>query len=322
MAEPTALLRTTARAFLDTLGQAGRAAAVAPFAAADRTEWTYLPGPRPGIAVGDLTDAARDGLEELLRVTLSARGAERTRQVMHLDDILREVERSVGRSGWERRSSDRYWVRVLGDPDDEVWAWHLGGHHVGVHATVVDGTLAITPSFLGANPALVRGGPHAGLQVLREEEQLARDVLAGSGRGPAPGGGRVAGRARRHRHPARPRCRSRPGPGGAAPRRTGRRAGATAPGAGTPVPRPGTGAGGRRGVGRDRGRRAWARSPSRGPGPRSRGSAHYYAVRGETFLIEYDNTQDGANHAHTVWRDLQRDWGTDLLAEHHAAAHG
>ena len=57
-------------------------------------------------------------------------------------------------------------------------AWHLGGHHVAVHATVVGETLAVTPSFLGANPAVVRTGPMAGLQVLREEESLARDLLA------------------------------------------------------------------------------------------------------------------------------------------------
>jgi hypothetical protein len=59
---------------------------------------------------------------------------------------------------------------------------------------------------------------------------------------------------------------------------------------------------------------AWA-------GPTTLGAPHYYSVKGATFLLEYDNTQDGANHAHTVWRDLRRDWGTDLLAEHHARAH-
>ena len=56
---------------------------------------------------------------------------------------------------------------------------------------------------------------------------------------------------------------------------------------------------------------AWA-------GGLERGAAHYYAVRGATFLLEYDNAQDGANHIHTVWRDLRSDWGTDLLAAHYA----
>lgn len=48
-----------------------------------------------------------------------------------------------------------------------------------------------------------------------------------------------------------------------------------------------------------------------------KGEGHYYRVQGHTFLIEYDNTQDNANHIHCVWRDFQGDWGEDLLAEHY-----
>jgi hypothetical protein len=40
-----------------------------------------------------------------------------------------------------------------------------------------------------------------------------------------------------------------------------------------------------------------------------------------TTLIEYDNTQNDANHIHSVWRDLAQDWGEDLLTEHYAQAH-
>ena len=39
------------------------------------------------------------------------------------------------------------------------------------------------------------------------------------------------------------------------------------------------------------------------------------------FLIEYDNTQDDANHAHSVWRHLRDDWGVDLLRAHYARHH-
>ena len=48
----------------------------------------------------------------------------------------------------------------------------------------------------------------------------------------------------------------------------------------------------------------------------SRGQRHYYRVQGPTFLIEYDNTQNDANHIHAVWGDFNGDWGADLLAEH------
>ena len=58
---------------------------------------------------------------------------------------------------------------------------------------------------------------------------------------------------------------------------------------------------------------------SRGRDPTSEGGrGHYYCVAGPTFLLEYDNTQDNANHTHSVWRDLRNDWGDDLLARHYA----
>jgi uncharacterized protein DUF3500 len=43
---------------------------------------------------------------------------------------------------------------------------------------------------------------------------------------------------------------------------------------------------------------------------------HYYRAQGPSILIEYDNTQRRANHAHSVWRDLTSDFGLDVLAEH------
>jgi hypothetical protein len=47
---------------------------------------------------------------------------------------------------------------------------------------------------------------------------------------------------------------------------------------------------------------------------------HYYRVQGPTFLIEFDNTQNNANHIHTVWRDFDGDFGRDLLREHYRNA--
>ena len=56
---------------------------------------------------------------------------------------------------------------------------------------------------------------------------------------------------------------------------------------------------------------AWA-------GPVQRGAGHYDTLSGPSLLIEYDNTQDQANHIHSVWRDLRRDFAGDLLAQHYA----
>lgn len=60
---------------------------------------------------------------------------------------------------------------------------------------------------------------------------------------------------------------------------------------------------------------AWA-------GSATPGEPHYYRLHGPGFLIEYDNTQNNANHIHTVWRDFRKDWGEDLLASHYAKSHG
>ena len=51
------------------------------------------------------------------------------------------------------------------------------------------------------------------------------------------------------------------------------------------------------------------------------GRPHYYRITGPTFVIEYDNTQNDANHVHTVWHDRERDFGHDLLKEHYDHKH-
>ena len=59
---------------------------------------------------------------------------------------------------------------------------------------------------------------------------------------------------------------------------------------------------------------AWA-------GPTDPGLPHYYRLQGPRLLIEWDNTQRGANHAHSVWRDPEADFGLDVLARHRATHH-
>jgi hypothetical protein len=59
---------------------------------------------------------------------------------------------------------------------------------------------------------------------------------------------------------------------------------------------------------------AWA-------GPLEPGAGHYYRIQGPSFLIEYDNTQNNANHVHAVWRDLKDDFGEDFLRKHYDESH-
>jgi hypothetical protein len=187
--------------------------------------------------------------------------------------------------------------------------------------TVADGVVVgSTPSFLGANPAVVPGGPTAGTRTLTGEETLARELL---------GGLSAEARAVAVVDPVAPpeiltsnsaRADVRSIPRGirfddldAAGRErferlvrhyTGRAADEVAAADWERIA----------GDGLDATTFAWA-------GPEEPGRGHYYAVHGPRFLIEYDNTQNGANHIHAVWRDLVNDWGEDLLAAHYTARH-
>jgi hypothetical protein len=59
---------------------------------------------------------------------------------------------------------------------------------------------------------------------------------------------------------------------------------------------------------------AWA-------GPIDPARPHYYRVHGPTLMIEYDNTQNDANHIHSVWHDPVNDFGADLLRAHYEHGH-
>jgi uncharacterized protein DUF3500 len=308
--------------WLDGLDDSQRALATLPFENPERYVWAYTPGPRQGLAIGDMRPDQRSASSAIVASAMSARTAGEIAAIIALETILGQIERAGGRSGWLRRDPELYWFAVFGDPDSRSpWSWRVGGHHVAIHVTVADDrVIGTTPSFLGANPAVIPSGPRAGERTLPGEQELARallsdltstergravidsvapaDILTGTGRAvdirSVPVGVRHAdlGPPRRAalerliRHYVQ---RVRPEVADAAWER------AVAPGLGDAT-------------------FAWAGSDVPGRG-------HYYAVRGPTFVIEYDNTQNGANHIHAVWRDLDNDWGTDLLAQHLAGAH-
>ena len=301
-----------ARDFLAHLRPDLKAECVQPFDGEERTTWSYLPGRRKGIALKQLNTAERAAAHGMLRAGLSARGYEKAEGVILLEGILREIE-TFG----FHRDPDLYYLTVFGAPSDErPWAWRFEGHHLSLHFSSATGRLVSeAPAFFGANPARVPTGPHAGLRVLAAEEDLARKLLAS-----------LDERRRRAALIASdapsdilfgPRRRSVPDPAGLpasemtdAQRKILMDLVAVYTGnLREDLGRAQTEKIERAGIGSIR--FAWA-------GGTKPGQGHYYRVQGPTFVIEYDNTQDRANHVHSVFRDLEDDFGGDLLRKHYA----
>ena len=315
-------LARAVRAWLATLDDAQRARASFPFDTDERFVWAYTPGQREGLALADLRPDQRDAAMAVVGAAMSERGAQETAAVIALEDVLGALERAQGRPGWIRRDPELYWFAVFGEPEPAgAWSWRVGGHHVAIHVTIDDGrVVGSTPSFLGSNPAVVPDGPRAGDRVLRGEEDLARALLASL----SPEARAIAVvdpvappdihsgngvRADLRKIPSGIRYDALTGSEQAGLERLVRHYLGRAPD--------------------DVAAAAWERIVDAGlgaltfawAGPAELGRGHYYAVRGPQFLIEYDNTQNEANHIHAVWRDLVSDWGGDPLGAHYRHAH-
>jgi hypothetical protein len=279
-----------------------------PWESPERTRWTYTPGSRPGLALRELGEPTRAAALELLRSALSPAGFASARAVMALEAVLRQLEERAGVPGSGQRHPSHYWFAVFGDPEGEgPWGWRVGGHHLNVHVTVVDGAQVVLPLFLGANPATAPDGSRS----LGEAEDLGRELLVSlddrqRGRAvlcdEAPSD-ILTGDATRAELTAVP-----VGVAFAdlAPASQARLAALLDWYAGRADP-PAT-------VRTEEATFAWL-------GSTLPGEPHYYAVRAGRLLVELDNTQDGANHVHTVLRDVDRDWGEDLLSSHYQRSH-
>jgi hypothetical protein len=309
--------------WLATLDGDQRAAAMFPFGGDERFVWAFTPGDRKGLALRDMDPAQRDAAMAIVAASMSGRGAQEVAAVIALESVLGDIEQSNGRPGWQRRDPELYWFAVFGDPSrSDPWMWRVGGHHVAINDTVAAGeVIGSSPCFLGANPAVVPAGqPRAGERTLTGEETLGRQLLLGL----APHARDVAivdpvappeiltSNAPRADPVAVPRGLryADMDPAGQAALEAliryylTRAADEVAAADWVRVVADGL----------EETTFAWAGSTEPGRG-------HYYAIRGPRLLVEYDNTQNGANHIHAVWRDLTNDWGEDLLAAHYRQGH-
>jgi hypothetical protein len=301
--------------FLASLTPELRRSAGFPLDSDQRTEWHFVPRERVGVSLLALDDRQSELLGPLLATALSPEGLLSVRGVLKHENILRRVETEAGIDA-SRRDPGLYYTSVFGTPRNSTpWAWRFEGHHLSLNVTLLP-TLApmIGPVFIGANPARVLSGPQAGFRLLAAEEDLGRELVTMldaqkrrtavirdtafadivTGNDPKVRPLELEGLAAADMSAAEQQQLKR-----LIELYFGRLTPASAQDAQVRLDRAGFG----------KVRFAWA-------GGLESGQKHYYRVHGPTLLIEYDNTQNDANHIHTVYRDLDYDFGGDVLRKH------
>ncbi|GID92616.1 hypothetical protein Adi01nite_20280 [Amorphoplanes digitatis] len=283
------------------------ARAAAPFADDAARRWIeYRPRPRPGLSIADLGRTARKAAHRLLATALSPPAYAQAMTVLALEEILDR------REGWARgRHSEDYHVIVFGAPSDDEWGWRFEGHHLSVSMTVAGDRVSPAPVFLGANPARVDTGGRVVLRPLAVEEDLAHELLRAMPaalRRRAVIADRAPSDVRSATNPAStvltphgvPRADLRPGERALLDQLIAVHLGRLPDDLAAALDPTGSDV-----------HFAWEGPP--GPGTR-----HYYRIQADDLLIEFDNTSEDGNHAHSVLRRPRGEFGGDILAAHRA----
>ena len=318
-APPTAAGRAmgdAAHDFLKDLSPEQRSKATFKFEDDTRFEFRFTPRARTGLPLKEMSEAQRAKAHGLLKTGLSVRGYATATTIIDLETVLRAIEPPRTGPNAIVRDPELYFVSIYGEPGKSPWGWKFEGHHISVNFTIIDDKpVVFAPSFFGSNPAVVRDGPKQGTRALRDEEEAGRalmaafndedrkkaifdvtaprDMITGENRdakpldpGPMPYAA-MSPDQRRLLEKIMDVYLGRVSPELAKTRLEAVRK-----------------------AGMDKITFGWA-------GVMEVGGPHYYKVQGPTFLIEYDNTQNNANHIHSVWRDFNGDFGRDLLREHY-----
>ena len=298
--------------FLNSLTRAQKSKAQMPFDDDSKHDWHYFPAsmyPRAGISIGELNESQKQLLFQLLHASLSETGYTKTQQIMSLENVLAELS---GDS--YSRDPEKYYAAFYGNPEnDSLWAWSFQGHHLSLNFTILNGKMEIAPRFMGANPATVKSGTHKGERTLAAEEDLGLQLINSiqdkqkaifrerspydivTGNAPEVNPLTPVGIKLNELTEANQEILLRliheylaTMPDELAKKRSENLEKEEM----------------------NEIRFGWA-------GATHSGEPHYYRIQGKTFLIEFDNSQNNANHIHSVWRDFDGDFGRDLIREHY-----
>jgi len=301
--------------FLASLSAQQRNNGVYAFDDEERLNWHFIPRDRNGIPFRSMNEPQREAAENLLRTFFSAKGYQRAEAVRGLESVLAEIEVN----GRFDRDPELYFITIFGTPGlNNDWALRYEGHHLAYNWTFVRGVgIASSPQFFGSNPAEVKAGENIGTRVLATEEDIARE-LVNSLNPNQQATAVLEAEVPRDIFTAAEKEISPLESSGISYSELDSQQKRTLISLVEELAsmQPEVIAQQRmdsiRSAGLDGIKFTWI-------GGMERGDPHYYRLQGSNFLIEYDNTQNNANHIHLVWRDFAGDFGRDLIRMHYQA---
>ncbi len=317
-AQPKDEIRSNVQSFISLLNDQQKSQGCFALEDEERFHWNFVPINRKGICLKELNANQQKAFMNILRAALSAEGYEKASSIMQLEIILKALENRGNDDDY--RNPNKYFFSLFGTPSPTVtWAWRIEGHHVAFNFLHTKEGMAVTPYFMGSNPAIVPSGAEKGKQVLRAESEKGFQLLHSLDYNQQ----QIAVFAKE----ALPEIITG----------NDRRVKSITP----------------QGISYNKLNEAqqklfrelitvylmnysqeiadrliksievagfgqfyfaWA-------GALQWGKGHYYRVQGDDLWIEYDNTQNNANHVHTVVRSLSNDFGEDLLKNHYEEHH-
>lgn len=316
-------LKILAQEFLKTLGPELQEKTLFTLNSEERFNFNYVPIARKGPTFHDFNEGQKQAALALLQASLSTAGYQKASEIMALEAILVVLENNTRKKpdGSPMRDILNYHFCIFGDPENnDFWGWRFEGHHISLNFVAEDGMIvASTPFFMGSNPGIAPSGEHKGKEVLKQETKLGFDLLNSLTKDQLAIA-RFSETAPMEIFTSNKRKAWHLDHKGISYATLSEDQKVLfmkllnvylsnyeshfSETFKSKIKKSGF----------EKLSFSWAGSLQEGKG-------HYYSIQGPMLLIEYDNTQNNANHVHTVVRDLTNDFGGDVLQEHYKTNH-